>query len=96
MSMISTVGAPLKCVTPSAATSRHTSAGSTRRSSTWRLPAPVSAHGKHQPLQWKSGSVQRKTDDASSRWTTISESAFRYDPRCVYMTPFGRPVVPEV
>ena len=58
--------------------------------------AAVTAHGKHQPLQWKSGSVHRKTESRSSSCTTISPSALIAVPRWVYMTPFGRPVVPEV
>ena len=71
-------------------------AGSSARSITCAPPAPVTAQGKHQPLQWKSGSVHRNTEARSSLWTSISASALSSAPRCVYMTPFGRPVVPEV
>ena len=59
-------------------------------------PTAVTAHGKHQPLQWNIGSVHRYADSGDSPATMHSPSAFRYAPRCVYCTPFGRPVVPEV
>jgi hypothetical protein len=61
LSMSSTVGAPLKCVTPCASISSRTSGGSMRRRPTWQPPAAVTAQGMHQPLQWNIGSVQRKT-----------------------------------
>jgi len=33
--------------------------GSTWRWQIWRAPAAVAAQAKHQPLQWKRGTVQR-------------------------------------
>ena len=39
-------------------------------------PMAVTAHVKHQPLQWNIGSVQRKTDRESSRAWCASASAF--------------------
>ena len=58
-SMISTVGAPLKWVTRSDWISRITRPGSIARSITCVPPTAATAQGKHQPLQWNSGSVQR-------------------------------------
>ena len=60
-SMSSTVGAPLKCVTRSWPIEPEHARGIDARSITCVPPAAVTAHGKHQPLQWNSGSVQRKT-----------------------------------
>ena len=56
----------------------------------------MTAQGKLQPLQWNIGSVHRY-DDAGliCVWASIAR-LWRYAPRCEYMTPFGRPVVPEV
>ena len=59
-SISSTVGAPLKFVTPWASICRKISGGSMPRRHTWRPPTAVSAHGMHQPLQWNIGSVHRK------------------------------------
>ena len=56
---MSTVGAALKWVIPSARSSRQVSAVSTVRRHTWVPPAAVTAQVKHQPLQWNIGSVQR-------------------------------------
>jgi hypothetical protein len=95
-SIDSTVGAPSRWVTRSSRSSRHTSAGSTRRRQTWVAPAAVTAHGKHQPLQWNIGSVHRCTADGDRPVCPTIASACRYAPRWWYMTPFGRPVVPEV
>src|SRR4029079_7207539 len=47
-----TVGAPLKWVTRSSPNSSQMRPGSTWRRHTWVAPAAVTAHGKHQPLQW--------------------------------------------
>ena len=91
-----TVGAPHRCVTRSRTSSSKMRAGSSERSITWRPAAAVTAQGKHQPLQWNSGSVHRNAELRSSRCTWISPSAFSVAPRCVYITPFGRPVVPDV
>ena len=57
--MVSTVGAALKWVIPSARSSRQISAVSTARRQTWVPPAAVTAQVKHQPLQWNIGSVHR-------------------------------------
>src|SRR3954452_24959001 len=74
----------------------HARSGSTLRIGTWRAATAVTAHGKHQPLQWNIGSVHRYTDASDRPATITSLSALRYAPRYVYCTPFGRPVVPEV
>jgi hypothetical protein len=58
-SISSTVGAPLKWVTRSRLDQPDHRPGSIARSITCVPPAAVTAHGKHQPLQWNSGSVQR-------------------------------------
>ena len=51
---------------------------------------------KHQPLQWNMGRVQRYFVSKVIPVSTISPTAFTHTPRCEYMTPLGRPVVPEV
>ena len=61
ISMLSTVGAPTMLVTRCSAISRKISAGSTRRRQTCAPAIAVTDHGKHQPLAWNIGSVQRKT-----------------------------------
>ncbi len=66
------------------------------RSVTWRAATAVTAHVKHQPLQWNIGTVQRNALSGVSPATMTSERAFRYAPRCVKTTPLGVPVVPEV
>ena len=57
-SEVQTVGAAQKWVAPSDS-SFHTSAGSGRGMQTLHAPAAAVAQGKHQPLQWNMGSVQR-------------------------------------
>ena len=56
--MVQMVGAAQKCVTPSR-NSCQTRAGSTRGMQTLQEPVAAVAQGKHQPLQWNIGSVQR-------------------------------------
>src|ERR1022692_204774 len=90
VSVLTTTGAPHKCVTPSARISSTIFCGSTCRRHTCRAPAAVTAHGKHQPLQWNIGSVHRYTELLVSPCSTTSPSAFRYAPRCVYITPLDR------
>jgi hypothetical protein len=63
---------------------------------TWVAPAAVTAHGKHHPLQWNIGSVHRCTAEGDRPVCPTMASAWRYAPRWWYMTPLGRPVVPEV
>ncbi|HTD33142.1 MAG TPA: AMP-binding protein [Candidatus Elarobacter sp.] len=58
-SAMRTVGAAQKCVTPSCTIAALIPSGATRRKPTCVAPAAVTAHGKHQPLQWNIGSVQR-------------------------------------
>jgi hypothetical protein len=59
MSIVSTVGAPHICVTPCSTMSPKMRFGSTARRHTCVPPIAVTDHGKHQPLQWNIGSVQR-------------------------------------
>ena len=54
-----TVGAPLKCVTPSASISSQTSVGVDLADRHVPAATAVTAQGKHQPLQWNIGSVHR-------------------------------------
>jgi len=42
-----------------------------------RPPGAVTAHGKHQPLQWNIGSVHRYTERLVSQCSITSPSAFR-------------------
>ena len=48
---------------------------------TWRAATAVTAHGKHQPLQWNIGSVHRYAESVRRPATITSFSAFRYAPR---------------
>jgi hypothetical protein len=48
---------------------------------TWRAETAVTAHGKHQPLQWNIGSVHRYTESVPMPAAITSPSAFRYAPR---------------
>jgi hypothetical protein len=75
--MESTVGAPSRCVTPSSRMSRQTSSGSTFGRHTCVPAAAVTAHGKHQPLQWNIGSVHRCTVDGESPVCAAMASACR-------------------
>ena len=86
----------MKFVTPCASMSRNTVGGSIARRHTCVPAAAVTAQGIHQPLQWNMGSVHRNTVRCDRPSETISPMAFRKPPRCVYMTPLGTPVVPEV
>src|SRR4249919_448056 len=56
---ICTVGAPLKCVTPSDSNRSHTRPGSIARRHTCVPPTAVTAQVKHHPLQWNIGSVHK-------------------------------------
>src|SRR4029078_1462905 len=95
-SMTSTVGAPFRWVTPSDSISAQIRAGSTFGRQTCVPPTAVTAHGKHQPLQWNIGSVQRKTEPGPSPLWHITARHCRYAPRWLYITPLARPVVPLV
>src|SRR6266705_547197 len=68
---------------------------STRRRQTWVPATAVTAHVKHQPLQWNIGSVQRYFVSKLIPVSTTSPIAFTHAPRWEYMTPLGRPVVFE-
>ena len=93
---ISTVGAALKWVTPSSRMWRHTVPGSRVRNIKCVPPTAVTAHGKHQPLQWNMGSVHRNTASLSRPHWAAMARALRLAPRCEYITPLGWPVVPDV
>ena len=81
---------------PSASISSQMRAGSTLRRQTWVPATAVTAQVKHQPLQWNIGSVQRYFVSKVMPVSMTSPIAFTYAPRWEYMTPLGRPVVPEV
>jgi hypothetical protein len=72
-----TVGAPQKFVTPSASIRSQISSGSTFRIVTWQPATAVTAHVKHQPLQWNIGCSQRKTESCDRPATSASLSALR-------------------
>jgi hypothetical protein len=57
--VVTTVGAPFRCVTPCSRMSCQMTSPRTSRRHTCVPPTAVSAHGVHQPLQWNIGSVQR-------------------------------------
>src|SRR5262249_61422526 len=80
---------------PSASIRSQMRLGSTFRRQTWVPATAVTAHVKHQPLQWNIGSVQRYLVSNVKPVSTISPSAFTHAPRCAYITPLGRPLVPE-
>ena len=94
--VLSTTGAPAIRVTFSASMSRQASGPRTARMHTCVPDTAVSAQVVHQPLQWNIGSVHRYLVRAGKSCVMTSPSEFRYAPRWVYMTPFGRPVVPDV
>ena len=58
-SMFITIGAPHRCVTPCSAIAAKIAAASTRRRQTCVPASAVTVQGKHQPLQWNIGRVQR-------------------------------------
>ncbi len=59
MIVVTTVGAPLRWVTPCSPMSVQIVSPRTSRRQTWVPPIAVTAQGVHQPLQWNIGSVQR-------------------------------------
>src|SRR5437588_3885759 len=63
-SMMRTVGAALKCVTPSRSRRSQTSAGSIRGIAMLRQPAAAIDQVWLQPSQWNIGSVQSTVEDA--------------------------------
>src|SRR5205814_10520566 len=69
--------------------------GSTLRRQTWVPATAVTPQVKHQPLQWNIGSVQRYLVSKLMCASSTSPTALIHAPRCEYMTPVGRPVVPE-
>src|SRR5215813_13093845 len=78
---------------PSASKRSQMRPGSTRRRQTCVPATAVTAHVKHQPLQWNMGSVQRYFVSKLIPVSTISPIALTHVPRCEYITPLGRPVV---
>ena len=54
-----TMGAPQRWVTLCSESASQINFERTQRSVTWVPPTTDSDHGKHQPLQWNMGSVQR-------------------------------------
>src|SRR2546428_9237202 len=94
-SMMRTVGAAQKAVASPDLNSLQTSGGSILGMQTLVPPTAATPQVKVQPLQWNIGSVHRYLEWASSRRSRAMARAFRYAPRWWYMTPLGRPVVPE-
>ena len=62
---VRTVGAAQRLLTPSIRIACQMRSGSTLRRATCVAPAAVTAQGKHHPLQWNFGSVQKEVDRAS-------------------------------
>src|SRR3546814_9380183 len=63
---------------PSVLIAAQMAAGSALRRHTWVPPAAVTAHGKHQPLQWNIGSDQRNLVRGVRRaWVTIASDCRR-------------------
>ena len=54
-----TIGAPHRCVTLWSAIASYIAGARTWRRQTWVPATTEIVHGKHQPLQWNIGSVQR-------------------------------------
>src|SRR5262245_4423483 len=96
INIASTVGAPHMCVTLCSTIIGKITAGSTVRRHTCVPPIATTDQPKHQPLQWKSGSVHRHTGRGGSGHAMMLPTTSRHVPRWWYTTPFGRPVVPEV
>src|SRR4029079_13770213 len=76
-----TIGAPHRCVTLCSAMASYIALARTWRRQTWVPATAAIVHGKHQPLQWNIGSVQRYTG-----WRGIDQSmmlliALRHAPR---------------
>src|SRR5690349_3388448 len=94
--VLHTVGAPHRLVAPRSSMADQIASARTARRATWVAPAPVTAHGVHQPLQWNIGRVHTYTESLVKWLWKISPKEFRYAPRWVYITPLGFPVVPEV
>src|SRR6185369_16058704 len=61
ISVLYTIGAPHIWVTPCCGISSNILAGSTLRRQTLMPAEAATVQGKHQPLQWNIGSVQRYT-----------------------------------
>ena len=59
ISRFSTTGAPQKWLTRCSAQARKMAPASTLRRQTWVPATAAIDHGKHQPLQWNMGRVQR-------------------------------------
>ena len=81
MSMPSTVGAPHIWVTPCSTMSSKMRLGSTARRQTWVPAIAVTDQGKHQPLQWNIGRVQRYTGFAGIAHAITLPQASRNVPR---------------
>jgi hypothetical protein len=95
-SSASTTGAPHRCVTGCRAIRSSAPAASKDDWQTWLAPTAVTPQVSDHPLQWNIGSVHRYALSAASPNSSAMLVALRYAPRCVYITPFGRPVVPDV
>src|SRR6476661_7261270 len=70
--VVTTVGAPLRWVTPCSRISDQITSPRTSRRQTWVPPIAVTAHGVHHPLQWNIGSVHRYTESGVCVECTIS------------------------
>ncbi len=92
-----TVGTPAEIVTPSASNSATRPCG--ERSGpgyTSRAPAVVARKGYPHAAAWNIGTTGSTTSVGAMAMLARFEIVWRYVERCVYATPFGFPVVPEV
>src|SRR5215510_11306757 len=96
MSKLCTIGAPQSWVTRCSLINSKISAGSTLRRHTFVPALAAMLQGKHHPLQWNIGSVQRYIACRGMPHVSRLPTPLRYAPRCEYTTPFGLPVVPDV
>src|SRR5678815_1169927 len=64
--IVSTVGAAQKCVTPDSRMCLQIELASSFGRHRCMPPVAVTAHGKHQPLQWNIGGVHRCTESLVS------------------------------
>ena len=61
-------------------------------------PAPAAAYGSPQALAWNIGTIGKTVSPGPTLHAVaeVAASACRKVERCVYATPLGEPVVPEV
>ncbi len=94
--VFATMGAQQKCVTFHSEMAEYTFFAFIFLTQTLVHATTANVQGKHQPLQWNIGKVQRNTGKLPMFHAMAFPMALTYAPLCVYTTPFGFPVVQEV